>query len=150
MSNNKKDNLFHVLAAEVAKGDKSELYLVAGIHFETTSPSPEVLRVLEVAKSIPGRAYASDALVAHFNMCPEAQTSHSTFCDDCGGFIHVDRIVVQFAIRKISDTHNVYRVLFVRLDAGILAIDMKDKLEDLQKRVKQLEESASKHHGQSL
>jgi hypothetical protein len=143
MITSKKDNLFHVLAAEVAKEDKSELYLVAGIQFETVSQSPEVRRVLEVAMSISGRANAADALAAHFHMCVEAQTSDSTFCDGCGGFIHVDRIVVQFAIRKISDTHDIYRVLFVRVDAGKLAVDMNEKMEDLQRRVQQLEDSAA-------
>jgi len=123
-----KDNLFHVLAAEVAKSDRAELYLVAGAKFEVLSTSPEVRRVLDIATSVAQCSNASDALALHYNACVGAQTSHPSFCDDCGGFITTDRISVQFEIQKISDMPDIFRVLFARVDAGKLAVDMKAHL----------------------
>ncbi|MEK7898007.1 hypothetical protein AAB990_40105 [Burkholderia contaminans] len=139
-----KDNLFNVLAGEVAKSDISELYLVAGMNFEAAIQSPEGQRVLDSATTIAGCGKASDALRIHYNTCVGSQTSHQAFCDDCGGFITTDRVAVQFSIRKISEKPDTYRVLFVRVDAGQLAVDMKARFDALEARVKKGEEAHSR------
>lgn len=138
-----RDNLFNVLASEVAKSDRSEMYLVAGLQFEAAYKSPEVQRVLGIATSVANCGKASDALPAHYNTCVGSQTSHQSFCDECGGFITVDHVAVQFSIRKISDNPDTYRVLFVRVDAGQLVVDMKARVDALEARVKKMENSHS-------
>ena len=138
-----KDNLFNVLGAEVAKSGRSELYLIAGLHFEIANKSPEVQRVLDIAASVAGCSKASDALRAHYNTCVGIQTSHQAFCDDCGGFVTTDHVAVQFSIQKISDNPDTYRVLFVRVDAGKLAVDMKARIDALEARVKKGEDAHS-------
>lgn len=144
-----KDNLFNVIGAEVAKSNRSELYLVAGLQFEVASQSQEVQRVLSIAASVAGCVKASDALRAHYNTCVGHQTSHQAFCDECGGFITTDHIAVQFAIRKISDNPDTYGVIFTRIDAVKLAVDTKARIDALEARVKKAEDAHS-HTVQSL
>ncbi|WP_175927411.1 hypothetical protein [Burkholderia cepacia] len=139
-----KDNLFNVIGAEVAKSGRSELYLVAGPQFEVANNLPEVRRVLDIAASVAGCSNASDALRVHYDNCGVGtQTSHQVFCDGCGGFITTDHVAVQFSIRKISDNPDTYRVLFVRVDAGKLAVDMKARIDALEARVKKGEDAHS-------
>ncbi|KWO88587.1 hypothetical protein WM32_09070 [Burkholderia ubonensis] len=138
-----KDNLFNVLGAEVAKSDRSELYLVAGLNFEIPNSSSEVQRVIGIAASVAGCSKASDALRAHYNTAVGIQTSHQAFCDDCGGFVTTDHVAVQFSIQKISDNPDTYRVLFVRVDAGKLAVDMKARIDNIEARLKRGEEAHS-------
>jgi hypothetical protein len=150
MTITQKDNLFNVLGAEVAKSRLTELYLPAGADFATANNSGEVYRVLQIAKAVaPGSRTAAEALAAHYNTCVEVQTSHQMFCDGCGGFVTTDGLVVQFLVRKIADEPEVYRVLFVRLDALELAVSMKEKLDDLDRRVKEVEFPNPKASGSS-
>jgi len=133
------DNLFHVVAAEVLASGQAELYLVAGLEFEMLRPSQEVRRAIDVAKAVAQRGTASEALAVHFNTCVGAQTSTPSFVDGCGGFLTTNYVAVQFAVRKISDSPDTYRVLFARVDAGALAVDMKSHLDDLERRLVRLE-----------
>ncbi len=140
MTITQKDNLFTVLGAEVAKSNLSELYLLASADFSASINSGEVHRVLQIAKGVvPGSVRASDALAAHYNLCVGAQTSHQMFCDGCSGFITTDHVAVQFSVRKVADQPDIYRVLFVRVNAGELAVNMKDKLDELERRVNEVE-----------
>lgn len=50
---------------------------------------------------------------------------------------------MQFAIRKISDNPDTYSVLFVRVDAGKLAVDTKARIDALEARVKKAEDAHS-------
>lgn len=138
-----KDNLFQVIGADVAKSDRSELYLTAGLNFEIANQSPEVLRVLEIAKKVAACDTASEALSAHYNFCVGAQTSHQAFCDECGGFITTDHVAVQFSIRKISDKPDTYRVIFARIDAAKTAVDTEARIDALEARVKKTEDAHS-------
>jgi len=139
------DNLFHAVARDLVNSKADEAYLVAGLEFNFLQPSDELRRVLNVAIPVSGAANAAEALAIHFNHCVEAQTSHAIFCADCGGFIHVGTpaIVVQFKVRQISDTPVTFRVLFTRLDALMLATNMEERMDALEKRLADSEKASN-------
>lgn len=134
------ENIFTDLAAEVAKSDHSELYLVAGRGFGLTNGSQEAhLIVANAQQALQKEAYV--VLGAHFNSC-QAVTKNVLFSDECGGVIDCDGVAVEFQVREIRSNPKTYRVLFSRVNAVKLMTDVHHKIEDLSERLQRLESAA--------
>ena len=82
---------------------------------------------------------AVKALVAHYHTCETFKAFNPVFSDTCGGFIEVDKVVVEIRVLKISDSPLAYRVLFSRVDAVDLAIAMDERMGAIERRVQALE-----------
>lgn len=139
----KNENLFHVIARDLAISSLSETYLIAGEGFEILRASSDARSAIEVAQALVGATTAADTIAAHYNLASEIQTSRSVFEDGCGGFVQVGHAVVQFAVRKIDTAPVTYRVLFTRLDSGQLATNMLDRMDALEQRIRNLEQPAT-------
>ncbi|MBA9846860.1 hypothetical protein [Ralstonia pickettii] len=134
-----KDNLFSVIAAEVARSERSENYLIADGQFSAIWATSEIDRVLAIATSVAKCDVAVKALVAHYHTCETFKAFNPVFSDTCGGFIEVDKVVVEIRVLKISDSPLAYRVLFSRVDAVDLAIAMDERMGAIERRVQALE-----------
>ncbi|KMY65274.1 hypothetical protein AAU61_23105, partial [Desulfocarbo indianensis] len=99
----------------------------------------EIDRVLGIATSVAENAVAVRALVAHYHTCETFKAFDPLFSEVCGGFIEVDKVVVEIRVRKISDSPLAYRVLFSRVDAANLAISMDERMVAVERRVQTLE-----------
>lgn len=133
-------NIFTDLAAEVAKSDLSELYLIAGRGFGLTNASQEAhLIVANAQQDLQNDAYV--VLGAHFNSC-HAVPQNVMFSDGCCGVIDCDGIAVEFQVREIRSNPKTYRVLFSRVNAVKLMTDVHHRIEDLSDRLRRLESAA--------
>lgn len=103
VSISKKDNLFSVIAAEVARSERSENYLIADGQFSAMWKTSEIDRVVGIATGVANCEVAVKALVAHYHTCETFKAFDPLFAEACGGFIEVDNVVVEIRVRRISD-----------------------------------------------
>ena len=136
------NNIFTDIAAEVAKSDLSELYLIAGRGFGLTNASGEVHMIAAKAQQdMHEDAYV--VLGAHFNMC-DAVSKNVVFDDGCSGVIDCDGVAVEFQVRQIGNSPKTYRVLFSRVNAVKLMTDVIHKIQDISDRLQRLESAATR------
>lgn len=135
-------NIFTEIAAEVAKSNLSELYLIAGRGFGLTNASQEVhLIAANAQQDLQEDAYV--VLGAHFNWC-DAVSKNTVFSDGCSGLIDCDGVAVEFQVRQIGNSPKTYRVLFSRVDAVKLMTDVTHKIQDMSERLQRLESAATR------
>jgi hypothetical protein len=128
-----KNNLFDTISADVAKGEFSERYLMAGNAFAIDFSTPVINEMLaKAASERNGDAHLT--LQEHFYRC-KASSMDVLFQDNASGEFNHDGIIVEFDAKLIRSEKPMYRVHFKRLDAACL----KQSLRNLQKRVANLE-----------
>lgn len=132
------DNIFHVVANELANSEFSEFYITAGVDFKMLDPSHEIQRVFGVAKSIIDADTAASALAAHYYSCDNSRASVS-FQDGCGGLVRTTKDVVEFSVRKINSEGPMFSVLFSKLDAVQMATNISDRVNVLEARLGKIE-----------
>ena len=131
------NNLFDAISAEVAKGELSERYLLAGSVFSIAYATPAIKDALAQAAS-ESDCNASKILQAHFYCCDPMSMS-TLFQDGASGEFNHDGIIVEFDIKLISSDNPIYRVFFKRLDAAALLKETKTQLRSLHERISALE-----------
>jgi hypothetical protein len=129
------NNLFSVIAAEVAKSNLKECYLLAGDIFRSSHVTPAIQKALDSTSA----GYSPrEALSVHYTF-GDFERKEAIFSDKCGGLFDVDGVVVEFECAKVGDDPVVYRVLFSRVDAVSLRANLKAQVEDLALRLTVLE-----------
>lgn len=129
--------LFLTIAKEVAKG-YAEQYLVSfasgGLTVMFSTPAIEDA-IAKASAQIKAREGVS--VIAAEYMCGQGFVAQNPmFTDECDGVMDVDGVLVEVSIRKIKD--GVHRVLFSRVDASRLYIDVVGRLKNLEKSVENL------------
>lgn len=138
IENCKNGNLFKIITAEVATGELSEFYLVAGQDFTVSTNSPGIMRALSATKDASQDSKASSLIIAHYQL-GDMFGRHCMFEDGVSEVLSHNNVAVQFEVKEISRNPHTYRVLFQRVDAEKLLTETREKLEDLNQRVKALE-----------
>jgi hypothetical protein len=136
--NCEKGNLFKIITAEVAAGDLSEFYLVAGQDFTASTNSPGIMRAIAATKAASPDSKASSLIIAHYQL-GGVFGRHCMFEDGVREVLTHNNVAVQFEVKEISRKPHTYRVLFQRVDAEKLLTEVKEKLDDLNDRVRALE-----------
>ena len=138
VENCKTGNLFKIIAAEVASGDLSEFYLVAGQDFTASTNSTGIMRAISDTKAASPDSKASSLIIAHFQI-GGVFGRHCMFEDGAREVLSHNNVAVQFEVKQISRNPQTYRILFQRIDAEKLLAETWEKIEDLNQRVKALE-----------
>ena len=121
--------------------------LVAGEHEQYLYASADKLSVMFPSDILDD--YLRDALALWKSPVAVLQAEYnlSPFCVDCvfadgaTGLIDVDGVAVEFSVRKLDDER--WRVFFAQVDAPRLYLSLSDRMDELNRRVRHLEQRDS-------
>lgn len=109
------NDLYTLIAAEVAKATLSELYLVAGVGFGMMNAPAAVRRITDLAQvGFDGAAH--DLLAVHMDMAV-GSPGISNELDGFSGVRFFEGFKVEFTVRQIAEFPLTYRALFSRSPA---------------------------------
>ena len=140
--NSIENNLFHAIAAEVAKGNFTEFYLRAGQEWDFTGATDAIRNALRTAEEQCASDLTKvDVLGWHYSRCGGMRSSPG-MGNGASGVIDTDGVVVEYSIKDLKTPQKSYRVLFSRVDTAKLYFDVQAQLQDMLGRLARLEQAA--------
>jgi hypothetical protein len=141
MNTDSKNNIFTVIANELAKTDLSELYLTTGIGFGLSHESENISLAISQAQADFQGMDAHEIIGAHWNLCRAFTSAAPVFTNKSSGLITADGICIEVAVQQIKNTPKTYRALFTRVDAKALLTETRTRLDNLESRIQKIEQN---------
>jgi len=122
-------NFYESIARCLINSPLKEAYVLAGQQLNGVGPTEIHQAILDFSEE---EISPQTRLQRDYNMLPTG-TSNSMFADGVSGFVDIKGLIVEFSIAQIGDDS--WRVLFSRVDAGLLHMTTKKRLDELDSKL---------------